>query len=246
MRWPCSSNARGNGRRRRRSCAKSIDAWVEDELLYREGLSAGLDREDDVVRRRVAQRMASLNEGMAAAVPSDAELQAWLRTHPGAYRIAPRYTLRQVYFDPRRRGAQLQADIEAARTLLSHDEDASPGDATLLPVDVDTMAADDLATLFGSAFVRALDSAPLGEWSGPIASGFGMHLVRLDARTPARLPALAEVREDVERDWLRDRTQRAERAYLAALRKHYTVEMDADLAQAITDNAQRASADGAP
>ena len=93
---------------------------------------------------------------------------------------------------------------------------------------------------------RALDSAPLGEWSGPIASGFGMHLVRLDARTPARLPALAEVREDVERDWLRDRTQRAERAYLAALRKHYTVEMDADLAQAITDNAQRASADGAP
>ena len=106
---------------------QAIDAWVEEELLYREGLSAGLDREDDVVRRRVAQRMASLNEGMAAAVPSDAELQAWLRTHPGAYRIAPRYTLRQVYFDPRRRGAQLQADIDAARALLSHDEAGSAG-----------------------------------------------------------------------------------------------------------------------
>ena len=224
---------------------QSIDAWVEDELLYREGLSAGLDREDEVVRRRVANRMASLNEGMAAAVPQEAELQAWLRTHPGAYRIAPRYSLQQVYFDPRRRGARLQADIDAARTLLSRDDSASPGDVTLLPGHVDTMSAEDLATLFGSAFVHALDRAPLGEWR-PIASTFGTHLVRLEARTPARVPPLADVREAVERDWLRDRTQRADRAYLAALRKHYTIEMDADLAQAIADNGQRTAAHGAP
>jgi hypothetical protein len=225
---------------------QSIDAWVEDELLYREGLSAGLDREDEVVRRRVAQRMASLNEGMAAAVPQDAELQAWLRTHPAAYRISPRYSLQQVYLDPQRRGARLTADVEAARKLLSHDDDASPGDVTLLPAHVDNMAAEDLATLFGTAFEQALVRAPIGAWSGPIASSFGTHLVRIDARTPARLPSLAEVREDVERDWLRDRTQRAERAYVAALRKHYTIEMDANLAQAVTDNAHRTAADGAP
>ncbi|MUV15733.1 peptidyl-prolyl cis-trans isomerase [Noviluteimonas gilva] len=225
---------------------QSIDAWIEDELLYREGLSAGLDREDEVVRRRVANRMASLNEGMAAAVPQDAELQAWLRTHPGAYRIAPRYSLQQVYFDPRRRGARLHADVEAARVLLSRVEGAVPGDVTLLPAHVDAMAADDLVTSFGSAFVHALDRAPIGEWSGPIASSFGTHLVRLNARTPARLPPLADVREEVERDWLRDRTRRADRAYLAALRKHYKIELDADLAQAIADNGQRIAADGAP
>lgn len=225
---------------------QSIDAWIEDELLYREGLSAGLDREDEVVRRRVAQRMASLNEGMAAAVPQDAELQAWLHTHPAAYRISPRYSLQQVYFDPRRRGARLEADVEAARTLLSHEDKASSGDVTLLPAHVDTMPAEDLATLFGTAFVQALDRASIGEWTGPIASSFGTHLVRLDARTPARLPSLAEVREDVERDWLRYRTQRAERAYVAALRKHYAIEMEANLVQAVTDNANRTAADGAP
>lgn len=225
---------------------QSIEAWVEDEMLYREGLSAGLDREDEVVRRRVAQRMASLNEGMAAAVPQDAELQAWLQTHPAAYRIAPRYTLQQVYFDPRRRGARLDADVRAARALLSRGIDASPGDATLLPATVDAMGEEDLAALFGSAFVHALGRAPLGEWSGPIASGYGMHLVRVEARTPARMPPLAEVRDDVERDWLRDRTQRADRAYLAALRKHYTVDIDADLAQSIAENVKRLAADGAP
>ncbi|MGO4550689.1 peptidyl-prolyl cis-trans isomerase [Lysobacter sp. 2RAF19] len=225
---------------------QSIQAWVEDEMLYREGLSAGLDREDEVVRRRVAQRMASLNEGMAAAVPQDAELQAWLRTHPAAYRIAPRYTLQQVYFDPRRHGARLNDDVQAARALLSRDDDASPGDATLLPSAVDAMAEEDFAALFGSAFVHALGRAPLGEWSGPIASGYGVHLVRVQARTPARVPALAEVRDDVERDWLRERTQRADRAYLAALRKHYTVDIDADLAQSIAENVKRLAADGAP
>ena len=194
-----------------------------------------------MVRRRVAQRMASLNEGMAAAVPHEAELQAWLRTHPVAYRIAPRYSLQQVYFDPRRRGARLKDDIEAARMLLSRDDDATPGDVTLLPANVNAMAAGELASVFGSAFVHALEHAPLGQWSGPVGSGFGTHLVRVNARTPARLPALAEVRDDVERDWLRDRTQRADRAYLAALRKHYTIEMDADLAKAITadGNARR-------
>ncbi len=224
---------------------QTIDAWVDDEMLYREGLSAGLDREDEVVRRRVAQRMVSLNEGMVAAVPQEAELQAWMRTHPAAYRTAPRYTLHQVYFDPGRHGAQLTGEMQAARALLSQDDRTSPGDATLLPSSVDAMAAEDLAAVFGTAFVHALDRAPLGEWSGPIASGFGMHLVRVDARTPARMPALAEVRDDVERDWLRDRTQRANRAYLAALRRHYTVDIDANLAQAVADNEKRTAGEGA-
>ncbi|WP_152599982.1 peptidyl-prolyl cis-trans isomerase [Noviluteimonas dokdonensis] len=225
---------------------EAVDAWVDDELLYREGVSAGLDRDDEVVRRRVAQRLVLFNEGMAASVPDEAELQAWLRTHPTAYRIAPRYTLRQVYFDPARRGARLNDDLVAARTQLARDGDASPGDATLLPAHLDDMAADDVAGVFGGAFANAVDRVPLGRWSGPVTSGFGVHLVRVDARTPARMPALAEVRDAVERDWLHDRMQRANRAFLAMLRKRYTVDIEADLARAIRDDGRRLASDGAP
>jgi parvulin-like peptidyl-prolyl isomerase len=86
----------------------------------------------------------------------------------------------------------------------------------------------------------------MNAWSGPVESGFGLHLVRVTSRTPARLPPLAEVRDAVERDWLRDRTTRAERTYMAALRAHYTIEVDADLARAVVDHGAPRSGDGAP
>ena len=224
----------------------SLDAWIDDELLYREGLSAGLDRDDDVVRRRVAQRMASLNEGMAAVVPTQADLDAWLQAHPADYQVPPRYTLAQVYFDPQRRGANLQQAVAAARTQLERGGPTPAGDPTLLPAQLIEAPADDLARVFGTEFLAALERLPMNAWSGPVESGFGLHLVRVTSRTPARLPPLAEVRDAVERDWLRDRTTRAERTYMAALRAHYTIEVDADLARAVADHGAPRSGDGAP
>lgn len=206
-----------------------VDTWVHDEILYREGLAAGMERGDDVVRRRIVQKMTFLNEGMAADVPTEPELRAWLMAHPDDYRAPPRYTLRQVYFDPQKHGASLERDIAQARASLQRDPGARVGDTAMLPSALSDASAEEVARTFGQPFAQSLASIPDGRWSGPVTSGFGVHLVRIDSRTPARVPALAEVRRDVERDLLRERTRKANEAFYDALRKRYTVRIEADL-----------------
>lgn len=207
-----------------------VDNWIREEIIYREGLSEGMDRDDEIVRRRVVQKMSSLADGMAADVPSEADLQRWLREHPDDYRVAPSYTLRQVYFDPRRHGDDdLASVIKAAVAVLERNPQASMGDASLLPVTLSDADADEVARIFGRDFADALVHLPDGRWTGPVASGFGVHLVRIEARTPGRIPQLAEVRPAVERDLLHARSLQASEAYYQALRRRYTVKMEVDL-----------------
>jgi hypothetical protein len=206
-----------------------VDQWVREEILYREGVAVGMERDDDVVRRRVVQKLTFLNEGIAVEVPTEAELQAWLRAHPDDYRLAPRYAFRQVYFDPTRHGDSLARDIAQAQASLQRDAHANVGDVAMLPSTLRDTAADEVARTFGSQFAQSLASIPDGRWSDPVASDYGVHLVWIDSRTPARMPALAQVRRDVERDLLADRKRNANEALYDALRKRYTVKIDADL-----------------
>lgn len=207
-----------------------VNNWVREEILYREGLTEGMDRDDAIVRRRVVQKMSYVIDGMATDVPSETDLQRWLREHPDDYRVAPNYTLRQVYFDPRRHGDDDLASVsKAAVAALERNPQASMGDATLLPATLRDADAEEVARIFGQGFAGALERLPDGRWTGPVASDFGMHLVRIDARAPGRTPALPEVRHAVQRDLLRERSQQASDAYYQALRGRYTVKMEVDL-----------------
>lgn len=206
-----------------------IDSWVREEIIYREGVAAGMERGDEVVRRRVVQKMDFMTEGMAADVPKEAELQTWLRDHPDEYRIPARYTLLQVYFDPARHGERLDRDIAAALKALRQDPRAPVGDLTMLPATMADASSGDVARAFGQPFADALGELPLRRWSGPLVSGYGLHLVRIDARTPARTPTLAEVRKDVERDLLNARSRQAGEDFYDELRERYKVKIEADL-----------------
>ncbi|WP_342315628.1 peptidylprolyl isomerase [Lysobacter sp. FW306-1B-D06B] len=209
-----------------------VDDWVRNEILYREGLAQGLDRNDEIVRRRVVQKVTSLTDGMAADVPSQTDLQAWLRDHRDDYRVAASYTFQQIYFDPARHGDALASVIESAAAALRRDPNAPVGDPTLLPAVMRQADTGEVARTFGTDFANALAPLPEGRWAGPVPSGFGLHLVRIQARTPGRVPALAEVREAVERDLLHARSRQAAEAYYDSLRKRYTVKMEADLDRA--------------
>ena len=202
-----------------------IEAWVREEVFYREGLAMGLDRDDPVVRRRIAQKREFIVDDAAGAAPTPAELQAWLAGHPDAYRIDPRYSLTQVYFDIARRGARLDADVAAVRRSL---EAGRPplGDATLLPPTLDRATPAQVQRVFGKEFAETLKTIPVGTWQGPLRSSFGMHLVRLSAVEPARPATLEEARADVERDFVQARSNALNAARYRDLRARYVVRTD--------------------
>lgn len=204
-----------------------VDAWVREEVFYREGLALGFDRDDPIVRRRVGQKVSFLVEGGAPLPPTPQELQAFLDANADAYRIEPTYSLEQLYFDPTRHGDHLEADIEAAQRALTRGETVA-GDSTMLPARLESAPASEVARVFGSEFADALGDAPVGSWSDPIRSGFGLHLVRIDAREEGRPATLDEVRSEVERDLQNQRTQEADAAFYEKLRANYTVRIEAD------------------
>ncbi len=217
----------------------SIDAWVREEVLFREGVQAGLDQDDTVVRRRVVQKMQFMADGMSSgeAAPSDAELQAWLDAHADDYRIAPSYAFAQVYFEPRRHGASLAQEIERVRSALEAGRQDVAGDGSQLPATMPLVSADEVARVFGKQFADGLAGLPDGQWAGPVRSGYGEHLVRISAREAGRLPPLAEVREQVLSDLERDRNQADAERYYEGLRQRYVIKVEGDASAAIRGGA---------
>lgn len=198
---------------------------VREEVLVREAVRLGLDREDPVVRRRLRTRMdVLLDDTAAVSPPTDAQLQAYLDTHPGAFRQESRTTFVQVFLSPERRGERLETDLRRLQASLQHlAPGADPlrmGDPSMLEGRFDAASEREVERIFGDAFARALATAPVNDWTGPLRSGYGLHFVRVTERVPGRPARLDEVREAVQREWFSQETARArEAAYQALLRK---------------------------
>jgi hypothetical protein len=200
-----------------------IDNWVREEILFREGLLMGLDRDDPVVRRRVAQKVEFILDSAIPTAPTEAELQGWLDTHSERYSIESQYSLRQVFFDPARHDGVAQS-ISGGQAALQKGRTVS-GDPTMLPKTM-TASASEVARIFGSEFEIALRTLPLGSWEGPVTSGFGIHLVELSARAADRKAGLSEVREAVTRDLMHARSEEANAAFYEKMKATYNVRID--------------------
>jgi peptidyl-prolyl cis-trans isomerase C len=190
-----------------------VDRFVREEVLYREALRLGLERGDLIVRRRLVQKMEFFLEDVAPpTAPTDDTLRAYLDAHRDRYAQPPRVTLRHVFLDRGRRGDHLAADAASALEALRNGADpATVGDpfvsgSTFTDVERDRIAGD-----LGDDFARALDGLPTERWAGPVASTYGLHLVRVSARSPGRAQTLGEVRERVLNDWRSDDRERANR-----------------------------------
>lgn len=197
--------------------------------MYREGVALGLDVNDSVVRRRIAQKMAFIADGLAPEPPTDADLEAWLEANADTYRIEPVYSLRQVYFDPAKHGDDLRTRMGDMVSTMGQSTSVPAGDATLLPSELQSVRLSDVARAFGSDFADALGDLPLGEWHGPIGSAYGPHLVQVLEKTPGRQPTLDEARAAVERDWSAARTEELNEAFYQGVRERYTVRMAAEI-----------------
>ena len=204
-----------------------IDGWVRDEALYREGRALGFDVDDPVIRRRVAQKVEFLADELTPGAPTDSELQVWLEQHADNYRIDARYSFEQIYFDPSRRRERLDADLESAERALAKGNPVK-GDGTMLPSVMTDVPTYEVVKTFGTGFAAALSGLRVGQWSRPIESGYGVHLVRPTARTEGRAAMLDEVREAVERDLLHDRTEQGRKRFYAALLDRYEVRVEGD------------------
>jgi parvulin-like peptidyl-prolyl isomerase len=208
-----------------------IDDYVAEEVYYREAVAMGLDQDDTVIRRRLRQKMEFISEDVAAATePTDAQLQAYLEQHADKFVLPATLTFQQAYLSVERRGETARADAEKLLADLQAGrgpaDPAEAGDATLLPATMEAASPQAIANAFGEEFARQIDEAPVGQWSGPIESGFGLHLVKVDERVAASAPSLAEIRPIVLREWQSEQRRTLSESFLDTLRSKYEVRVE--------------------
>ncbi len=212
-----------------------VQAHVREEALYREAMAIGLERDDTIIRRRLAQKMEFLFADLAnPPTPDDATLEKFLAENAAKYLEPPRVTFEHIYFSREKRGEQVEADARLALIAVQEGSEspAEMGDSTLLAPDFTLASAQEIASQFGQGFADSLIETPPGGWRGPVESEYGLHLVNIAAKTEPRRPELAEVREQLIRDYINAKREEANQLILAEILARYAVTIDEDAIRA--------------
>ncbi len=205
-----------------------VTAHIREEVLCRAALALGLDRDDTIVRRRLAQKMEFLTEDLAgASEPREGVLETFFAANAARYARPARLSFRHVYFSTERRGPGAEAAAaEALPALMKGADDEALGDPFLHGFDFAGRAPEEIAALFGPEFAAHLARQPAGGWFGPVASSYGIHLVHLEAREEPASVRLDEVRAEVLRDFHDERRRAANREIFEGLRERYDITID--------------------
>jgi len=207
-----------------------LQDYIRDEIAYREGIALGFDQEDTIIRRRMRQKLELLSDEIVSFTqPTDAQLQQYLEANIEAFRLAPRFDIRQVYISRDRRGAQAEAYALGLLDRLRNDPDAdwsSLSDPLALPAALTGASSGELERYFGKRFTDSLLTIKTGVWTGPVESGYGLHLVIIDRFTPAMDPQLIDVRERVKTEWLAQRRLAATDEMYENLAEKYSIEIE--------------------
>lgn len=201
-----------------------IDNFVLEEVLYREAIAIGLERDDTIIRRRLRQKMEFLVDDFSVVEPTDEDLQHYLDANSDRYHSDARISFEQVHLkDPSRDRA------DSMLAALRRGEFATPdtlSESHLIPRRFDDVWETEIAVQFGEAFRKELFALEAGRWAGPVESPFGVHLIRIDQIVDGQMPALDEIRGDVRRDWLADHREVAQQRLFDQMRAKYSVTIE--------------------
>lgn len=200
-----------------------VDNYVLEEVLYREALAIGLDQDDTIIRRRLRQKIEFLLDDFTLVEPGDADLQQFLEKEPERFRLDARISFNQVFLQEQSRSSA-DSVLATLRSGVSDPEKFS--ESYLIAYHFEDVTEATVSAQFGSAFSAALFGLDSGEWTGPVQSPFGFHLVNIENIVVARVPPLEEIRANVEREWLVDFRAAAQQKIIDEMTAKYTVTIE--------------------
>ncbi|MGJ7508659.1 peptidyl-prolyl cis-trans isomerase [Variovorax sp. GT1P44] len=210
-----------------REMTNLIETKVREEILYREGMALGLDKDDTIIKRRLAQKMEFVAEDLSALKePTPDELRAWFDKNGQRFALAPRLTFTHRYYSPDKRQGAARGDAERALSRLGNagaTVAAAGADPFMFQDRYVDQSAEQVAALFGPKYAESLVAMKPGSWQGPVESGYGWHLVFVEELTPGRVPAYEEVEADVKQEWVAQQRADAKRSMYEAMRGRYEV-----------------------
>ena len=202
-----------------------IDGYVREEVYYREALALGLDQNDAVVRQRMRQKIEFLTDiGAQTLDPTTDELQAYLSANENRYRQGSRRALEQVFLGQ----APTQIEIDLALQDLQSNPATNASafsKRSFLPAELGLSLPEAINSVYGNGFFDQIEKFPTGQWSGPVVSAHGVHLVRVIDNQAGQSPVLAEMRATVVRDWQAEKAKELRELDYITRKERFTIEI---------------------
>ena len=207
-----------------------VESFIREEVYYREALALGLDSNDTIIRRRLQQKLEFLTDSGADLIePGEGDLEAYFEANARTYQNPPGVAFEQVFLGQAPAPERVSATLAALRA--DPEVDAFPlGEPTLLPGNMTLSDPEAIDRRFGAGFFAALEGLPEREWSGPVGSTFGMHVVRIKDALPASMPLLEDVRDEVLLEWRAAKARELREKVYARLRERYEIVFPGDAA----------------
>jgi len=208
-----------------------VDGYLEEEVLYREAIMLGLDKDDTVVRRRMRQKMEFfVNDLTEQTEPTEKQLKEYLVKNKDKYRTESRLSFKQIFFKPDKDSEDISNRIINIKDNLNQQSKSSKytkniGDATMLPVELEKTSISEIDSQFGRRFSDKLSELDQNRWEGPIESAYGFHLIFLEEKTEGYDPGLSEIHSEVERDWKYSLQKELEQEYFRKKLDQYQVQI---------------------
>lgn len=207
---------------------------LRETVLYREAVSMGLDKDDTIIRRRLAQKLEFLAQDLIQPdPPTDEELKAWFEQNIARYQLPELITFTHVFLDPDKRDDQTLADAEKLKAELIANttipgESSVLGDTFMLQSYYPERAKSDISKLFGGEFASAIMELEPERWHGPVLSGYGTHLVYVHSLQEFPPPTFEQVSVQVQEDWTNDKRAELNEEYIESLLNRYTVVIEGE------------------
>lgn len=199
---------------------------VRNEILSREAIALGLDKDDVIVKRRLAQKMEFLAEDVSnLREPTRDELRAWFNANKNEFTQSSRVSFRHAFFSTDRRGPGAEQAARKALVASARSGAAPSGDPFMFQDQYSDRTAQHVAEVFGSDFAKTVFAAPLGRWSGPYASGLGWHIVSVEGLQVGEVPAFEEVEAEVRERWVLEQREATKAAAFKAMLARYVIVM---------------------
>jgi hypothetical protein len=209
-----------------------IQSYIREDVLYKQAVAMGLNEDDPVTRRRMAQKLEFLTSDLADMVqPTEPELETYFEEHQAVYQQPDVVTFRQVYFNPDKRGEATLNDAENAlvqlQAVVTVDALLSElGDSSMIQNEFSTVTEAQISRQMGDKFAQSVMNLEAGQWNGPVLSGYGVHLVYVDEYQAAAATGIDDVKPKVLADWQEQQRETFNLDFLNSLKQRYEIIID--------------------
>ena len=206
-----------------------INQRVEEAILFKEAVKIGLNKNDDIIRQRMSQKLEFLSNDLVKPDSATAEeVKLYFDENIENYTTPANITIIQLFVNPKIHGDQLEKEVKTRLAILKGMDVSSPeiskyGDQFSLQTYSPDKPQQELAKLYGSEFASKVFELETDKWVGTVNSQYGVHMVYVMHKNPAVIPEFETVKELVTEDLQRKKQEKLNNLYIDGILSRYKV-----------------------